>query len=327
MKVGRLTCTCSFSLIAAGTRLSPKSKAGCDKKCSGVAKRVSLEGDSGVFTFDMKVVKGRVSLSKGSVEVATTTEMTTQTTAATGTTGTTGTTEDGITPVGTGNNTEPGTLGTGSGSEPALNGTESETGSESTGSGTEPGTGSGEEPLPIGSGSGTEPGAGSGEEPAPIVSGSGTGPGTGSGEEPVPIGTGSGPGPKDGMQCSCKCDCPDGSGQCDCNCNCPMQSMAMVCAPGFTRVCPMMEKGCPPETMKVCPKGMEEEYRVQSRMGGGPSGCQCVPDFLMSLMKEVKVAIEPEDRAVAPDVFKNLKLKMGKIKCTCTCLCWLLGPD
>merc|ERR1719318_1987681 len=33
----------------------------------------------------------------------------------------------------------------------------------------------------------------------------------------------------------------------------------MVCAPGFTRVCPMMEEGCPPETEKVCPKGMEEE--------------------------------------------------------------------
>ena len=95
IRVGRLTCTCSFSLIAAGTRLSPKSKAGCDKKCSGVAKRVSFKGDSGVFTFDMKVAKGKVTLSKGSVKVATTTEMTTETTEAIGTT------EDGTTPVGT----------------------------------------------------------------------------------------------------------------------------------------------------------------------------------------------------------------------------------
>merc|ERR1712002_431142 len=120
------------------------------------------------------------------------------------------------------------------------------------------------------------------------------------------------------MQCSCKCDCPDSSTQCDCDCNCPMQSMAMRCAPGFTRVCPMKNDGCPPDTEKVCPKGMEEEAsRVESRMDGGPSGCQCVPDFLMSLMKEDDKGVKLESRA-GPDVFKNQKIKMGKLSCTCS---------
>merc|ERR1719186_486359 len=89
IKVGKKLCMCNFNLIAAGTKLSPKSKVSCDKKCSGVAKRVSLEGDTGVFTFDMKVVKGKVVLSKGSVKLATTTGAT-ETAGTNGTTGTTG---------------------------------------------------------------------------------------------------------------------------------------------------------------------------------------------------------------------------------------------
>ena len=56
--------------MAAGTKFSPKSKATCDKKCTGTAKRLDLVGDSGnVYTFDMKSVKGKVTLSKGSVEL------------------------------------------------------------------------------------------------------------------------------------------------------------------------------------------------------------------------------------------------------------------
>jgi len=79
----------------------------------------------------------------------------------------------------------------------------------------------------------------------------------------------------------------------------------------------MKNDGCPPDTDKVCPKGMEEEAsRVESRMDGGASGCQCVPDFLMSLMKEDK-GLELESRA-GPDVFKNQKIKMGKVSCTCS---------
>merc|ERR1712106_582396 len=82
----------------------------------------------------------------------------------------------------------------------------------------------------------TEPttGSGSGETPVPIT-------GSGSGETPVPItGSGAPPAGGEGMQCSCKCDCPDGSGECDCDCNCPMTSKAVNCAPGFSKLCPMM---------------------------------------------------------------------------------------
>merc|ERR1711963_564380 len=65
-------CTCSFDLIAAGTKLSPKSRAACDKKCSGLAKGVSLTGESGVFSFDMSVKKGKAKLMKGVVVPAST---------------------------------------------------------------------------------------------------------------------------------------------------------------------------------------------------------------------------------------------------------------
>merc|ERR1712117_144079 len=67
IKVGKKMCTCSFDLIAAGTKLSPKSRAACDKKCSGLAKGVSLTGESGVFSFDMSVKKGKAKLMKGLV--------------------------------------------------------------------------------------------------------------------------------------------------------------------------------------------------------------------------------------------------------------------
>jgi len=80
----------------------------------------------------------------------------------------------------------------------------------------------------------------------------------------------------------------------------------------------MNNDGCPPDTEKVCPKGMEEEASdVESRMDGGPSGCQCVPDFLMSLMKEDANGVKLESRA-GPDIFKNQKIRMGKVTCTCS---------
>merc|ERR1711970_1288204 len=85
---------------------------------------------------------------------------------------------------------------------------------------------------PTGSGSGPVP-TGSGEEPVPIGSGTGPVEPTGSGSGPPPMG--------EGMPCSCRCDCPDGAEQCDCDCNCPMMSTSVTCAPGFTRVCPMMD--------------------------------------------------------------------------------------
>merc|ERR1712013_328091 len=289
IRVGKATCTCTLNLIAVGTKLSPKSKASCDKKCSGVAKRVSLKGQSGVFVFDMAVKKGAAKLSRGSVTPVTTAAPTTAATTR-GTTATIGGQNGTEQPTGSGSGTNP--PGKGSGTQP-------------------PGKGSGTQPPGKGSGSGTmPPGKGSGSGTMP--------PGKGSGTGPSPTGPGSGQGPNDEMQCSCKCDCPDGSSQCDRDCNCPMQSMAMRCAPGFTRVCPMNNDGCPPDTEKVCPKGMEEEASdVESRMDGGPSGCQCVPDFLMSLMKNDANGVKLESRA-GPDIFKNQKIRMGKVTCTCT---------
>ena len=69
VKIGKKKCTCSFSLMADGDKLSPKSKAGCDKKCSGTAKGLELEGDSGnVYTLNLKSSKGKVTISQGSVE-------------------------------------------------------------------------------------------------------------------------------------------------------------------------------------------------------------------------------------------------------------------
>merc|ERR1719481_1863839 len=195
-------------------------------------------------------------------------------------------------------------------------------GTEAPGSGTIP-VGKGSGTTPPGKGSGTNPpGKGSGTNPPGKGSGSVTNPpGKGSGSGPAPTGLGSGPGPGGEMKCSCQCDCPDGGSQCDCDCNCPMQSNAMKCAEGFTHVCPMKNDGCPPDTEKVCPKGMDEDEEDvptgQSRMGGGAAGCQCVPDFLMSLMKYYGGGAKPESRA-GPDIFKNQKIKMGKVSCTCT---------
>ena len=60
-----------MSLLADGTRLSPKSEAVCDKKCSGAAKGVVLTGSSGnVYTLDITSRKGKAKL-KGTVKLGT----------------------------------------------------------------------------------------------------------------------------------------------------------------------------------------------------------------------------------------------------------------
>merc|ERR1712106_59876 len=187
--VGRLTCTCTFSLVADGTKLSPKSKAKCDKKCNGAATKVSLEGESGVFTFDMKVKKGKVALSKGSVVIATTTKTPIQTTQTTEQTGDSTTGDSTTGELTTGDSTT-GDATTGA----------SPTGGEGP---TRPLSGSEQLPVPMGSGPVTEA-TGSGSDPGPKPTGSGSGPPTSM------AGPGSGQGPKDGMQCSCRCDCPNG---------------------------------------------------------------------------------------------------------------------
>merc|ERR1711953_671424 len=230
LKIGKKTCTCNLILEGVGSKASGKGS--CDKKCSGTQKNIKLEGDSGVFTFDIKVQKGKVKITNGKFEAAaaaTTTAM-----------------------------------------------------------------------PPTGSGSGSMPPTGSGSGSAPPT-GSGSGSGSESGE---------------GMECSCECDCPDGSGKCDCNCNCPMQSQNMTCAVGFTQVCPMTDGECPKNMEKKCPRGMEDSRSTQNRMADSPAGCQCVPDFLISLV--AGEAEMPSGRAApVADVIKK-KLKVGKKMCTCT---------
>merc|ERR1712106_872146 len=160
-------------------------------------------------------------------------------------------------------------------------------------------------PVPI-TGSGSE------EPPMPI---------TGSGSGPVPItGSGSGAPPAggEGMQCSCKCDCPDGGGECDCDCNCPMTSKAVNCAPGFCKVCPMMGDACPQDMEPICPNN------ATSRMAGGAGdghmadrGCQCVPDFLMDMVKIQPLA--PAGRMTAVDrAMTKATIQVGKKKCKCS---------
>jgi len=161
VKVGKRNCKCNFLLFADGTDLGSKSKGNCDKKCSGVAKGVELEGDSGnVYTFDMKSAKGKVTFLKGSVAPAAGSSS------------------------GSGIGGGPGS-GMGSGpisppSNPCIC-----VGSSSMGPGPMPGSGSGPMPGPMpGSGSGTLPGSGSGPMP-------GSGSGSGSGAPTAP-GSGSG---------------------------------------------------------------------------------------------------------------------------------------
>merc|ERR1711892_1118741 len=153
-----------------------------------------------------------------------------------------------------------------------------------------------------------------GETPVPMT-------GSGSGETPVPItGSGSGAPPAggEGMQCSCKCDCPDGGGECDCDCNCPMTSKAVNCAPGFCKVCPMMGDACPQDMEPICPNN------AMGRMAGGAGdghmadkGCQCVPDFLVDMVKIQPLA--PAGRMTAVDrAMTKATIQVGKKKCKCS---------
>ena len=73
VKVGRRTCTCSFTITADGNQcIQPK--ASCDKKCSGGAKQISLSGENS-FMFDMKVKKGKAKISN-CAKISTTTQTT-----------------------------------------------------------------------------------------------------------------------------------------------------------------------------------------------------------------------------------------------------------
>ena len=60
IRIGKITCTCSFKLIAASGKIHPKSQAKCDKDCTGNAKGVVLTGKSGnVYTMALQMKKGK----------------------------------------------------------------------------------------------------------------------------------------------------------------------------------------------------------------------------------------------------------------------------
>ena len=46
----------------------------------------------------------------------------------------------------------------------------------------------------------------------------------------------------------------------------------------------MMGGSCPQEMENVSKDMEESRSSVQNRMAEGPAGCQCVPDFLLSLV-------------------------------------------
>merc|ERR1711963_894553 len=201
IKVGKKMCTCSFDLIAAGTKLSPKSRAACDKKCSGLAKGVSLTGESGVFSFDMSVKKGKAKLMKGLVVPAST-----------------GSGSGPMPPTGSGSGPLP-TTGSGSGPMPPIG----------SGSGSIPPTGSGSGPMPpIGSGSGPLP---------PTGPGSGSGPMPPNGEGMQCSCKCNCPG--NGGEWDCNCDCPNPTSPVSCASGftqvCPM--MDGMCPNDMMEVC------------------------------------------------------------------------------------------
>merc|ERR1711915_392894 len=107
-----------------------------------------------------------------------------------------------------------------------------------------------------------------------------------------------------------------GSGECDCDCNCPMNSQAVNCAPGFSKVCPMMGDQCPESMEQVCPSMPTTMPMPAGRMmGAGDRGCQCVPDFLLSL---VMGAMTPAGRSAAVDrAMTKVTFKIGKTTCKC----------
>merc|ERR1719422_2787245 len=63
VKVGKKTCTCSFSFTMAGNKVK-KALGTCDKKCSGNVKKLSLNNDDWSFTFGFGVKKGKVKMGK-----------------------------------------------------------------------------------------------------------------------------------------------------------------------------------------------------------------------------------------------------------------------
>ena len=92
MKVGKRTCTCSFTFVLVGDKVGKDSKVSCDTKCSGSAKDVKLGGDgTNLYTVAFSVKKGKGKIQEADVELVrrTTTNTTTTTATTTATTSTT----------------------------------------------------------------------------------------------------------------------------------------------------------------------------------------------------------------------------------------------
>merc|ERR1712012_333650 len=77
VKVGKKTCTCSFTFVLNGDRVNVKnSLVSCDKKCSGAAKDVELGGDGmNFYVVSFAVKKGKGKIQKATVELAGATTM------------------------------------------------------------------------------------------------------------------------------------------------------------------------------------------------------------------------------------------------------------
>merc|ERR1719153_1522424 len=77
VKVGKKTCTCSFTFVLNGDRVNVKnSLVSCDKKCSGAAKNVELGGDGmNFYVVSFAVKKGKGKIQKATVELAGATTM------------------------------------------------------------------------------------------------------------------------------------------------------------------------------------------------------------------------------------------------------------
>ena len=69
MKVGKQTCTCSFTFVLSGDKVKT-GKVSCDTKCSGSAKDVKLGGDgTNFYVVGFSVKKGKGKIQKATVEL------------------------------------------------------------------------------------------------------------------------------------------------------------------------------------------------------------------------------------------------------------------
>ena len=66
VKVGKKTCTCSFTFMVANGKVK-KSTGACDKKCSGAVKTMTLFSDDYGYTFGFSSKKGKVKMGKATI--------------------------------------------------------------------------------------------------------------------------------------------------------------------------------------------------------------------------------------------------------------------